>query len=179
MKVTVARIGRAVGLKGEVALDVRTDVPERRLVAGARFETDPPDAGPLTLTLVRQQSGRWIATFEQIADRDAAESARGIELVIDAAESDEEDAWYVHELMGLRAERPDGEVVGEVVDLLDLPAHDVLVVRQPDGFRAMIPFIEAFVPTVDVRGGRVIVTPPHGLLSGEEPENTGETAGAP
>jgi len=181
MKVTVARVGRANGLKGDVALDVRTDIPEQRLVVGAQFETEPAQAGPLTVSRVRQQSGRWIVGFEEVADRTAAESITGVDLVIDADGSDEDDAWFVHELVGLAAVRPDGsdegEVIGEVVDLLDMPAPDVLVVRQPDGFRAMIPFIEAFVPEVDVEGGRVIVTPPYGLLSGEEPENTGETAG--
>jgi len=77
--------------------------------------------------------------------------------------------------VGLRAERPDGTLVGEVVDLMDMPAHDVLIVREPSGNRAMIPFVEAFVPEVDVEGGRVIVTPPYGLLAGEEQVDTGET----
>ena len=84
----------------------------------------------------------------------------------------------VANLKTICAQYLEGRCSIEVVDLMDLPGHDVLVVRQADGFRAMIPFVEAFVPEVDVDGGRVIVTPPYGLLSGEEPENTGETAGA-
>ena len=178
MKVTVARIGRANGLKGDVALDVRTDVPKLRLVPGTVFETEPPDAGPLTLSRVREQGAKWFAGFAEIDGRDAAENARGIELVIDGDESDEDDAWYVHELVGLTVERPDGSLVGTVVDLLDNPAHDLLIVKQPSGNRAMIPFVEAFVPEVDVPGRRVVVTPPYGLLDGEEPEVTGETGGA-
>jgi len=170
MKVTVARIGKAHGLKGEVALDVRTDIPEQRLVPGAVFETGDSGLPQLTITKVRQASGRWYVGFEQITDRNGAEDARGIELLIDGETSDEDDAWYVHELVGLAAERPDGSRVGEVVELLDLPAHDVLVVKEPSGNRAMIPFIEAFVPEVDVPGGRVIVTPPYGLLEGEDVE---------
>jgi len=177
MKVTVARIGKAVGLKGEVSLEVRTDSPETRLVRGATFETEPSSVGPLTLASARQHSGRWLVSFAELATREDAETARGAELVVEA--DDEDDAWYVHELVGLTAVRADGTTVGEVVDLLDLPAQDVLVVREPSGHRAMIPFIEAFVPEVDIDGGRVVVTPPYGLLDGEEPENTGETAGSP
>lgn len=177
MKVTVARIGRAQGLKGEVSIDVRTDIPEERLVPGATFETEPASAGPLTLVRARTQSGRWIALFEEISDRNAAEDARGIELVIDADADEEEDAWYVHDLVGLAVVRPDGTAIGEVVDLLAMPAQDVLVVREPNGHRAMIPFVEAFVPEVDVEGGRIVADPPHGLLAGEEPEDTGETHG--
>jgi 16S rRNA processing protein RimM len=173
MKVTVARVGKAIGLKGEVSLELRTDSPETRLVRGATFDAEPASVGQLTLLAVRQQSGRWIAKFAEIDDRTAAENARGIELLVEADEED--DAWYVHELVGLSVVRVDGTEVGEVVDLLDLPAQDVLVVRQPSGNRAMIPFIEAFVPEVDIDAGHVVVNPPYGLLDGEEPETTGET----
>ncbi len=177
MQVTVARLGRPNGLKGEVFLDVRTDVPAQRLVEGVVFDTDPAAAGPLTLIGVRQHSGRYIARFDEIRDRTAAEAARGVSLVLDDADTREDDAWYVHELVGLRAERPDGEVVGEVVDLVAMPAHDLLVVREPNGHRALIPFVEPFVPSVDPDAGVVVITPPHGLLFGEEPEATGETVG--
>ncbi len=49
MQRVVARVGRAHGLRGEVSIEVRTDVPEERFVPGATFATDPADAGPLTL----------------------------------------------------------------------------------------------------------------------------------
>lgn len=175
MKVTVARIGRAHGLKGEVSVELRTDIPDERLVPGTEFETEPASAGPLTLTAVRTQSGRWYVKFAEITDRNQAESARGVELVIDGDESDEDDAWYVHELVGLTAQRPNGDVVGSVVDLLSMPAQDLLVVKQASGERAMIPFVAEFVPDVDLDAGTVTVTPPYGLLAGETPEETGET----
>ncbi|WP_062516905.1 ribosome maturation factor RimM [Demequina gelatinilytica] len=176
MRLTVARIGRAHGLKGEVSVELRTDIPEERLVPGEVFETEPPSAGPLTVARVRVQAGRWYVHFAELGDRNAAEAARGVELTIEGAESDEEDAWYVHELVGLAAVRPDGSAVGEVVDLVTMPAQDLLVVKQAGGHRAMIPFVEEFVPEVDLEGRRVVVTPPYGLLAGEEPEVTGETA---
>lgn len=177
MRLTVARIGRAHGLKGEVSVELRTDIPEDRLVPGEVFDTEPASAGPLTVDRVRVQGGRWYVQFEEIRDRDAAEAARGVELTLDGTESDEDDAWYVHQLVGLAVVRPDGTAVGEVVDLLSMPAQDLLVVKEPNGHRAMIPFVEEFVPEVDLEAGRVTVTPPYGLLAGEEPESTGETAG--
>ncbi|MGC4174755.1 ribosome maturation factor RimM [Demequina sp.] len=170
MKLTVAKIGKAHGLKGEVSLDLRTDTPQTRLVPGATFETEGGSVGQLTLLRAREQSGRWVASFAELTDRTAAENARGTVLLIEGTESDEDDAWYVHELVGLTAVKADGTEVGEVVDLLDLPAQDVLVVREPSGHRAMIPFIEAFVPHVDIANGTVIVNPPFGLLEGEDDE---------
>ncbi len=178
MNVTVARIGRAHGLKGEVSVELRTDVPEERLAKGAVLETDPAEAGPLTVTATRVQAGRWYVKFAEITHRDAAEAARGVSLIVDSEEDDEEDAWFVHELVGLTAVRVGGAEIGTVVDLMPMPAQDLLVVKQPGGFRAMIPFVADFVIEVDLDAGTVTLDPPHGLLAGEEPEVTGETSGA-
>ncbi len=177
MKVTVAFIGKPQGLKGEVSLDLRTDIPEERLSPGSVLETIPASAGPLTVATSRTSSGRWYVSFSGIGDRNGAEDLRGVELIADAQDADEEDAWYVQELVGLRVERPNGEVLGTVTDLLNMPAQDLLEIRQKDGVKALIPFVEEFVPEVDVDGGRVVVTPPYGLLSGEEPVVSEETTG--
>jgi 16S rRNA processing protein RimM len=169
MELVVARIGRAHGLRGEAVLDLRTDDPETRLAVGTTLATQPASAGPLTITRVRVHQGRWLATFAEVADRTAAEALRGVELVVEVDASDEEDAWYPHELRGLRAELTDGTVVGEVVALEHLPAQDALLIAEtlPDGatVRTLVPFVRAIVPVVDVAGGRVVLDPPGGLLA--------------
>ncbi|HEY3438327.1 MAG TPA: ribosome maturation factor RimM [Actinotalea sp.] len=175
MQLTIATVGRAHGLRGDVSLDVRTDTPAERFTVGAVLRTVPATAGPLTITRVRTLSERWYVGFAEVADRTTAEALRGVELVVDVEGSDEEDAWYPYELVGLRAERPDGTVVGEVVGLEHLPAQDVLVVREPGGERTLIPFVRAIVPVVDVAGGRVVVDAPLGLLAADDvpDEDTG------
>ena len=165
MELTVARIGRAHGLRGEVRLDVRTDDPASRLQVGERLTTVPASAGPLTLDGVRTQNGAWYVRFAEASDRTAAEALRGVELVVEVHASDEEDAWYPHELAGLRAELADGTVVGTVEGLDPSPAHDLLVVRETGGERTLVPFVRAIVPVVDVPGGRVVLDPPGGLLA--------------
>ena len=169
MQLTVARVVKAHGLKGEVALDVRTDDPGTRLAVGERLETVPSAAGPLTVTHAREHQGRWLVTFAEVVGRDAAEELRGTELVIEATASAEEDAWYAHELAGLRVELADGTAVGTVLSLEYQPAHEALLVEEhlPDGgtARTLVPFVLAIVPVVDVAGGRVVLTPPAGLLA--------------
>ncbi len=170
MELVVATVARAHGLRGEVALDLRTDSPEERLAVGTVLRTDPPSAGPLTVARTRAQTGRWFVAFDEVADRTAAESLRGVALVVDAEASDDDDAWYPHELTGLRVERPDGTLVGEVIGLEPLPAQDALVVRETSGARTLVPFVRAIVPVVDVAGGRVVVDAPHGLLAADVDE---------
>jgi 16S rRNA processing protein RimM len=168
MQLVVARIGKAHGLNGDVALDVRTDLPEERLAPGKTLATEPSDVGPLTVARLHANSGRWIAAFDQAQDRTAVEGLRGVELVIEVDESDEDDAWYPHQLQGLRACLADGTVVGTVTGLIHGAAHDLLEIAETlEGgtTRTLIPFVEIMVPIVDVDGGRVVLTPPGGLLA--------------
>ena len=61
-----------------------------------------------------------------------------------------------------------GVEVGEVTGLESRPAQDLLVLRLPDGREALIPFVTAIVPEVDIEGGRVVLDPPPGLLDLDE-----------
>jgi 16S rRNA processing protein RimM len=167
----VARIGRAHGLHGEVTAEVRTDSPQQRFTAGAVFSTDPADRGPLVLRSARDHSGVLVLSFEGVDDREGAERLRGTLLLVDADASDEPDAWYDDELVGLRAELADGTLLGEVVGLLTGGAQDLLQVRPTRRGRAdnvLVPFVRALVPTVDVAGGRVVLDPPGGMFDGDE-----------
>ena len=181
MQLTVARIGRAHGLRGEVALDLRTDTPATRFAVGAVHATEPAAAGPHTVVATRDQHGSWFVSFAEVGDRTAAEALRGVELVAESDDDDEEDAWYPHELAGLRAEHVDGRVLGEIVGLEHLPAHDSLVLREASGARTLVPFVRAIVPVVDVPGGRVVIDPPGGLLASDTANLvvSDETRGAP
>jgi 16S rRNA processing protein RimM len=153
-----------------VSIEVRTDAPDRRFVPGTTFTTDPVDVGPLSLASVRDHNGVLLLGFDGVADRSAAEGLRGVLLLADvpAVEDDEPDAWAVPALVGLRAERTDGRPAGTVVGVEHGAAQDLLVVRQPSGATAYVPFVTALVPEVDVAGGRVVLDPPGGLLEGDE-----------
>jgi len=175
MRLIVARIGRAHGLRGEVSVEVRTDVPAARFVDGAVLQVeDGPrrrallaTGGPteLTVTRARDNNGTLLLTFAEVSDRNAAESLRDVMLEADVAEeSDEPDAWYDHELVGLTVTDPDGEKLGEVVEVQHPGAQDLLVVRTLRGQDRLVPFVQAIVPKVDLAAGRIVVDAPPGLL---------------
>ncbi|OLT26766.1 ribosome maturation factor RimM [Nocardiopsis sp. CNR-923] len=166
MLLVVGRIGRAHGVRGDVAVDVRTDDPAQRFAVGSVLTTDPADAGPLRVTASRRHSGRLIVRFEGVADRDAAEELRGTALLVDSADigpTGDPDEFHDHELIGLAVVTTGGELVGTVEDVLH-HAQDVLVVTTDEGREVLVPFVSALVPEVDVTGGRLVVDPPGGLL---------------
>ena len=159
-------MGRAHGIRGEVTVQVHTDVPDLRLVPGAVLFTP---TGPMTLSSVRDHNGTPLLKFAEVGDRSAAEALRGVllEAEVDVGGNDpaaEEDAWYDHQLVGLRVVDPEGAELGRVVAVEHLPAQDLLEVARPDGARRLVPFVTAMVPAVDVAAGTVVVHAPPGLL---------------
>jgi 16S rRNA processing protein RimM len=167
VQLVVGRIIRSHGVRGEVVVDLHTDFPAERFAAGSVLATDPATAGPLTIDEVRPHQGRLLVTFDGIADRDIADALRGVYLMVDSdtvADLDDPDEFHDHQLVGLRAQTTDGEVIGEVIRVEHAPASDLLVLRRPDGRSALVPFVRAIVPEVDIAGGRIVLTPPAGLF---------------
>ncbi|MEJ7744795.1 MAG: ribosome maturation factor RimM [Nocardioidaceae bacterium] len=163
IELLVGRIGRAHGLRGDVAIDVRTDEPERRFTDGAAFDTSH---GKLELRSSRWHGQRLLATFVGVTDRNAAEGLNGIELRVGVPATerpDDPEEFYDHQLIGLVAVTEEGTHVGEVREILHLPAQDVLVVRR-DGAELLIPFVSEIVPALDLEARRLVVVPPPGLL---------------
>lgn len=179
----VGRLVKAHGLKGALKLELYTDNPERRFVPGAAFTLQVPEASPwhgkeIVVREYRVMNGNPVVFFDDVDDRNAAESLVRAILWMDQDEDETEDnAWFDHQLVGLDVVR-DEVVVGRVVRVEHLPAQDLLIVKPSSGGttdEVMVPFVEAIVPTVDVAAGRVIVTPPAGLFE-ELPESEDETA---
>jgi 16S rRNA processing protein RimM len=166
VQLVVGRIGRAHGVHGEVAVEVRTDDVDQRFAPGTQLATDPPEQGPLTVVRARPHSGRLLVAFAELTGRDAAEAKRGTLLVADSSTSaatDDPDEYWDHDLVGLHVVTVDGESVGNVEEVLHLPGQDVLLVRRGDA-ELLVPFVTAFVPTIDVAAGRIVIDPPPGLL---------------
>lgn len=173
MDVTIAKIGAAHALRGEVWLELRTDSPEQRLYPSACLRTDRADGILLTVTSVREQKGRLVVKFDGVDDRNAAESLRGVSLIADSEDLPaEDDAWYPHQLRGLRALDGNGNPLGEVINLVIGAAQDLLIVRTEgdDGREVMVPFVKQIVTVVDVEAGHVVIEAPGGLFTGEAQE---------
>ncbi len=105
-----------------------------------------------------------VAFFKGVSDRTTAEGMIKAILLIDEdpAEEPEEDAWYDHQLVGLKVVR-DGAEIGRISRLEHFPAQDLLVIEAAGG-EVMVPFVKAIVPSVDIAAGVVTITPPMGLF---------------
>jgi 16S rRNA processing protein RimM len=149
----VGRIGRAHGLKGEVAVSLWADRPER-VAPGQMLHTDH---GDLCVASSRPHQGRWLVHFVDVTDRTAAEQLAG--LTLHAPPSDEPGTLWVHELIGADVVRVDAPetIVGRVSAVESNPASDLLVLES--GSLVPLRFVVSHEP-----GSLVVVDVPDGLI---------------
>jgi 16S rRNA processing protein RimM len=127
-------------------------------------------AAPLPLALhvrgVREQGEAIVALAPEIPDRDAAEALKGVRIFVARAAfpAPDPDEFYWVDLIGLDVSNREGVALGEVVGLIDTGPHCVLRVqppadegREPEAGERLIPFVDAYVDTVDIPGGRIVV----------------------
>ena len=169
-RLRVGRLTKAHGLKGGLKLELFTDAPEKRFVPGAVFALQVPTDSPwhgktLELGELRWYNSHPVGFFTGISDRSAAETLAKAILWVEhegLEVSDEPDAWFDHQLVGLSVVR-DGHEVGTIARVDHLPAQDLLAVETPSG-EVLVPFVSAIVPSVDLASRTITVTPPLGLF---------------
>ncbi len=162
----VGRIGRAHGVRGEATIEVRTDNPGERFEIGAVLHTDPADKGPLTIRDAKMHSGTLLLSFVGVDDRTAVEKLRNVLLLaeIDPTEANvTEDDFHLSQIVGCSVIDSSGRNWGNVVEVLQLPAQDTLVIKSSDR-EILIPFVRAFVPEVNVQERTITVKNIEGLL---------------
>ena len=155
-EVPIGRVIKPHGVKGEVVVDPTTDTPEQRFAIGEVLTGK--QAGKqreLTIATMRPHQGRLLIRFEEVPDRTAAESLRGLRFYA-APIIDDDDAYYDHELEGLRVltcgdvdettahnrayegEQPEPEDIGVVTGVQRTPAGQLLEVAVDEDVEAAV-----------------------------------------
>lgn len=164
MQLNIGKVVKSHGIKGEVAVDITTDDPDIHFAVGETLTGK--QAGKeieLTVKTMRPHQKRLLVSFEEIPDRTAADSLRGMKFFAEPLEHDaEEDGYYDHELVGLEV-RMDKKPIGKVTGVMDTPNRKILEVDY-QGREVLIPFVMDIVPEVDLDEGYLTITPPEGLL---------------
>ncbi|WP_409426568.1 ribosome maturation factor RimM [Mycobacterium sp. SMC-11] len=169
MELTVGRVVKAHGIRGELVVDVRTDDPELRFAPGATLHARKSGAPQrdYVVEAARPHGARLLVRLVGVVDRDGADAVRGSVFVVDSAELPpitEPDTYYDHQLEGLRVRTVAGEEIGSVTEVLHTAAGELLAIKRTDGRELLVPFIAAFVPSVSLAEGTVLIEPPDGLL---------------
>ena len=167
--IEVGRIADAWGVKGWFKVLPHSASPEA-LFSSRRWYLLPPERGPkafsgtllLRVREAKEHSGGVVASAHEIDDREAAEALRGARIFVARSSfpTAGPDEYYWVDLIGLEVVNRAGRVLGRVRDLLSTGPQTVLVVEYAEegkSMERMIPFVSAYVDSVDLAGKRITV----------------------
>jgi 16S rRNA processing protein RimM len=169
--VLMGRLGAPHGVRGEIRLQSFTGDPQA--IADYGPLTDRAGQKSVTLLSVRALGkDMLVARIEGVASREAAAALNGVELFLPRARlpaTEDEDEFYLADLIGLRAQTPAGADIGRIVAVRNFGAGDILEIAPVGGGETlMFPFTKTVVPVVSVAEGRVVIEPPEEV---EEDQN--------
>ncbi len=173
--VLLGEFGRPHGLHGEVRLKSYTGDP------AAIADYGPlrlPDGRTVELEDARQAPGGapdlLIVRVKGVSDRNAVEALNRLTLSVARdrlGQAAEEDEFFLADLIGLTVEDGSGTAIGTVVAVPNYGGGDLLEIRPAAGGpTALLPFTKAFVPSLDIAGGRIVADPPEDLFAPPGPK---------
>jgi 16S rRNA processing protein RimM len=153
----VGRVIKPHGVRGEVRVEMHTDLPERFSWLETIY-VDINNPRPVEVEGVRFHQSWALLKLVGYDDRDAAERLRSQWLLVPEEQGIplEEGEYYLYQVVGLGVFTEEGQRLGELVEVLETKANNVFVVRGERG-EALIPDIEEVVREIDFESGRVIV----------------------
>ncbi|MGH9632777.1 MAG: ribosome maturation factor RimM [Bryobacteraceae bacterium] len=165
--VTLARLVRPRGIRGELIADNFGSAPER-YEALKRVHLFPPDGScpgerVVEIEWVRAHQGRLIFKLRGVDSIPAAEAFRNFEVRIPLEERPPapEGEYYHSDLIGCEVVEKDGTTVGEVEGWQELGATGLLKVKGET--EILIPFARNICIAIDVEARRIVVDLPEGL----------------
>lgn len=164
-RVTLGRIGKAHGLEGAFRLWPHADNFER--FAELREVTLTRAGEELRVRVLSVHvHGRFLTIqTDALASREDVRPWLGGDLEIDESErvTPEPGRFFHDQIVGLSVVTTSGENVGEIIRIIEAPAHDVYVCMR-DGEEYLIPAVDVFVKEIDISAGRMIIAPIPGMM---------------
>jgi 16S rRNA processing protein RimM len=153
--VVLGRIGAPFGVQGWVKVNSFTD-PLEGIVDFGSWNLVRADRTERRTVLEWKRAGKAVAVrLEGVDSRDAAQALTGCEVQVDRSElaPAAKGEYYWHDLVGLEARTPDGTDLGRVDEVMDLPAHPVLVLAGDR--QRLVPLVPQRLVAVDLDAGRL------------------------
>ena len=142
------------GLRGLVRVEVLTDNPARFEPGSTMFREG--DSRPLTVVSSQRDGPGLLVRFEEISDRNAAESLRDAYLEVAADETPADGGFYWHDIVGCAVWTGAGEDLGRVTEVFRVGEGEVYVVRGPRG-EILVPAVSSVVSELTPAEKRMVV----------------------
>ncbi|MFZ3587945.1 ribosome maturation factor RimM [Bacillus sp. DJP31] len=166
----VGKIVNTHGIKGEIRVISSTDFPNERYAIGNPlyiFFKDQTEPIELIVETHRVHKNFNLLTFEGYPNVNDVERFKGSILKVpeDQQGDLDEGEFYYHEIIGCSVKTNDGQIIGEVIEIISTGANDVWVVKREGEKDVLIPYIKEVVEEIDIDLKEITIHLMEGLLS--------------
>lgn len=166
--ILVGKVAGSHGLKG--GLNIVSFAEDLSLFkSGSKFILKDSFSGELeffeTLSASRKKSNIILVMLKDVDGRDKADQLKGRELYVEkeALPEPEDDTWYWHDLIGMNVVEEDGNILGNVKNLMRTGSSDILEVVNGKT-EVLVPFLKEIITSVSLSSRQIVVKLPEGLL---------------
>lgn len=164
--ISIGKITNFFGIKGEakVGFDNENQIKKAHVV----YMLDDKSNAELKIKSMRFHKNFAIVKFEGIDDINDLIQFKGQRIFIskqEALNKLEKDEYLIKDLVGCIVYNEQDEKIGEVVNISSNSSQDLLNIKNGFGKIDLVPFVNEFFPTVDVKNKKIIIKPIEGLLS--------------
>ena len=163
--VSIGAVNKAHGIKGELQITPITDEPEQFSTLNSCYLNFNEKRKICSIEKVRFTRNKILLKLEGIDDRTTAQKLRGafVEIKLTDLRELSDNEYFIFDLVGLKVKKMSGEFIGELIDVLTLPANDVYVVNNGEQ-EFLIPAIKDVIKQVDLKRGEMSIDPVDGLF---------------
>ena len=160
--ITIGRILAPLGVEGKLKVKIETDFPQR-FTSGAKVYINQQ---PMTIDSAEWHSGKLVIKLSTIDSIEEAQKLRGkpVEIPRSQAQPLTEGQYYHFQLIGLEVWTTEGELLGNITEILTTESNDIYIVHNAKG-ETLIPAIEDVVKSIDLDKGHVVIELIEGLIS--------------
>ena len=159
----VGKIVNTHGIKGEVKIESQTDF-DRFTPGNVLYIEKNRELIEVVVQTHRVHKGFDLVSFIGYDDINSVLPFKGLMIKIDEEHQEElpDGEYYFHDLIGLDVYNQFNTFIGKVIDIMDLPQGEILVVGREHKKNGLIPFVDEFI--IDVLDDRIIIQEIEGLL---------------
>lgn len=166
MQIEIGKIVNTHGIKGELKVYSTTDFEEERFAKGCKVNLHyGKEMLEMEVATYRTHKGFVLVSFKGLQDINLVEKYKGCQLSVDSESLPEleEDEVYFYQLVGCKVMEND-DVIGEVSEILETEAHDILRVKRENDKDVLIPYVDTFIEDVDTDENIIYVHLIEGML---------------
>lgn len=171
--IQVGRIVNTYGIKGDLKVLSDTDFPEDRFAIGNQvLIVKGQEIINVTIDGSRSHKGSYLIHFKEFNNINQVEKYKTGLLAIRPDQQHElgDQAYYYHQIIGLKVVTNQGQELGHIKDILELGSNDVWVVKRKEVGKkdALLPYIDDVIKDVNLESGLVTVELMEGLIDDED-----------